>query len=79
MGVMRTPAEMKDWRTRQMAGAYNEIRQRLDFLIMATPTGLIREWLTEANIQVMRAEREWENAEKTRDTTTVSGRTGNSR
>jgi hypothetical protein len=41
--------------------AYNATHTYLDYLIMATPTGKSRELLTEANIQLMRAEQEWEN------------------
>ncbi len=44
----------------EMLGAYNATQRQLDYLIMATPTGKAREFLTEANIQLMRARQEWE-------------------
>lgn len=48
------------WMDRQKLAAYNEIQQRLEYLIMATPTGKTREYLTEANIQLTRAMQEEE-------------------
>lgn len=48
------------WMDRQKLAAYNEIQQRLEYLIMSTPTGKAREYLTEANIQLMRAMQEEE-------------------
>lgn len=45
--------------------AYGAARRYLDYLIAATPTGNVRVILTESNIQLMRAEQEWEHGLRT--------------
>jgi len=50
---------MKESRWALLAG-YNAAQKHLEYLIAVSPTGKQRELLTEANIQLMRARREWE-------------------
>lgn len=42
-----------------MTAAFESAKSRLEYLIMATPTGPIREKLTEANLHLMDAERQF--------------------
>lgn len=43
----------------QIKAAYDAVQKQLEYLIMATPTGPVRDRLTEANLFIMWARQDW--------------------